>query len=154
MDHNKERVRCKSKVKNSSIFRRPRIWATVRIYLQLSRAWRTCFWKNFTVSHREGHRQFLRVLLYLVTEANIFLDMCTYQRTFHATYYEACPIQGLLAGDDKWRRTVHVSFTSAFVPLSQVFAALLAHCYPAGLKWLFINSQNTLIEDIKDRSRR
>ncbi len=66
----------------------------------------------------------LRLLLLHVRRVKSFVDMRTVDG-------EVCSRRGLLADDAEWKRVLRESFASEFVPLSQVFATMLAYCEPS-----------------------
>ncbi len=91
----------------------------------------TIIGRMYTVSPREGERYFLRLLLLHVTGAKSFVDMRTVDGEVCSSFRQACSRRRLLADDAEWRRVLRESFASEFVPLSQVFATILAYWEPS-----------------------
>ncbi len=105
------------------------------------------------MSPREGERYFLRLLLLHVTGAKSFVDMRTVDGEVRSSFQQACSRRGLLADDAEWRRVLRESFASEFVPLSQVFATIMAYCEPSDPLSLWDEHKSLFMSDIRLRQR-
>ncbi len=105
------------------------------------------------MSPREGERYFLRLLLLHVTGAKSYDDMRTVDGDVCSSFRQACSRRRLLAGDAEWRRVLRESFPSVFVPLSLVFATILAYCEPSDPLSLWDEHKSLFGSDIRLRHR-
>jgi len=108
----------------------------------------------YTVSPREGERYFLRMLLLHVKGATSYRNIRTVDGEECESFRQACNRLGLLAQDTEWKRALQDSFRSRFVPLSQVFATILAYCDPSSPIDLWEEHKEIFITDIRQRLRR
>ena len=107
----------------------------------------------YTVSPREGERYYLRMLLLHVTGACSFEDLRKVNGTLHGSFRDACSARGLLTDDAEWHKALRQSHTSQFVPLSHVFATILAFCEPSDPLHLWNEHKSMFIQDIRQRHR-
>lgn len=96
---------------------------------------------------------FLPVSLRHTIGAGSSSHMHTVQGTVYSTHRETCGRLGLQSDDDEWRRAALDSFTSFFVPLSNVFGTIIAHCFPIDSMQLYDASHQVLLQYIRDRFR-
>ncbi|CDF36420.1 ATP dependant DNA helicase [Chondrus crispus] len=108
----------------------------------------------YTVSPREGERYFLRLLLTQVPGATSFENLRNIDGEQCNSFRQACLRLGLLADDAEWKRAIRDSFRSSFVPLSHLFATILAHCQPSDPLSLWNNHLDMFLTDIRNRARR
>ncbi len=113
----------------------------------------TIIGRMYTVSPREGERYFLRLLLLHVTGVKSYADMRTVDGEVRSLFRQACSRRGLLADDAEWRRVLRESFSSEFVPLSQVFATILAYCKPSDPLSLWDEHKSLFVSEIRLRRR-
>ncbi len=59
----------------------------------------------------------------------------------------------MLDDDAEWRRVLRESFASEFVPLSHVFATILAYCEPSDPLSLWDEHKSLFVSDIRLRHR-
>ncbi|CDF33193.1 ATP dependant DNA helicase [Chondrus crispus] len=108
----------------------------------------------YTVSPREGERYFLRLLLTQVPGATSFENLRNIDGEQCTSFRQACLRLGLLADDAEWKHAIRDSFRSSFVPLSHLFATILAHCQPSDPLSLWNNHLDMFLTDIRNRARR
>ncbi|CDF33944.1 ATP dependant DNA helicase PIF1 [Chondrus crispus] len=108
----------------------------------------------YTVSPREGERYFLRLLLTQVPVATSFENLRNIDGEQCTSFRQACLRLGLLANDAKWKHAIRDSFRSSFVPLSHLFATILAHCQPSDPLLLWNDHLHMFLTDIRNRARR
>ncbi len=113
----------------------------------------TIIGRMYTVSPREGERYFLRMLLLHVTGGKSFADVRTVDGKVCSSFRQACTRRGLLADDAERRRALRESFASEFVPLSHVFATILAYCEPSDPLSLWNEHKSIFVSDIRLRHR-
>ena len=107
----------------------------------------------YTVSPRKRERYYLRLLLLHVTEAKSFADVRTVDGEVCGSFAEACSRRGLLADDAEWKRALRESFASQFVPLSHVFATIIAYCEPSKPLQLWNEHNSMFLSDSIARHR-
>ena len=107
----------------------------------------------YTVSPREGERYYLRMLLLHVPGACSFEEMRIVDGEVLGSFRDACSARGLLTDDAEWRKALRQSFASHFVPLSHVFATILAYCDPSDPLRLWNEHKSLFISDIRLRHR-
>ncbi|CDF36554.1 unnamed protein product [Chondrus crispus] len=107
----------------------------------------------YTVSSREGERYFLRLLLTQVPGATSFENLRNIDGEQCTSFRQACLRLGLLANDAEWKHAVRDSFRSSFVPLSHLFATILAHCQPSDPLSLWNDNLHMFLTDIRNRAR-
>ena len=105
----------------------------------------------YTISPREGERYFLRMLLLHVPGATSYQSLRTVDGEQHASFRAACHALGLLADDLEWKRALHDAFRSSFVPLTKVFATILAYCSPSSPLDLWQQNKHMFLTDIRHR---
>ncbi|CDF37506.1 partial DNA helicase [Chondrus crispus] len=103
----------------------------------------------YTVSPREGERYFLRFLLTQVPGATSFETLRNIDGDQCTSFRRACLRLGLLADDAEWRHAIRDSFRSSFVPLSHLFATILAHCQPSDPLSLWNDHLDMFLTDIR-----
>ncbi|CDF38639.1 unnamed protein product [Chondrus crispus] len=108
----------------------------------------------YTVSPREGERYFLRLLLTQVPGATSFENLRNIDGEQCTSFRQACLRLGLLADDAEWKHAIRDSFRSSFVPLSHLFATILAHCQPSDPLSLWNDHLDMFLTDIRNRARR
>ncbi|CDF37017.1 ATP dependant DNA helicase [Chondrus crispus] len=108
----------------------------------------------YTVSPREGERYFLRLLLTQVPGATSFENLRNIDGEQCTSFRKACLLLGLLADDAEWKHAIRDSFRSSFVPLSHLFATILAHCQPSDPLSLWNDHLDMFLTDIRNRARR
>ncbi len=113
----------------------------------------TVIGRIYTVSPREGERYFLRLLFLHVTGAKSHADMRTVDGKICNSFRRACSLRGLLADGVEWRRVLRELFASEFVPLSQVFATILAYCESSDPLSLWDEHKSLFVSDIRLRHR-
>ncbi|CDF33589.1 Putativ ATP dependant DNA helicase [Chondrus crispus] len=97
-------------------------------------------WKTRTKSWMPGTTSFENL-------PNIDGEQCT-------SFRQACLRLGLLADDAEWKHAIRDSFRSSFVPLSHLFATILAHCQPSDPLSLWNDHLDMFLTDIRNRARR
>ncbi|CDF39624.1 Helicase-like protein [Chondrus crispus] len=97
-------------------------------------------WKTRTKSWMPGATSFDNL-------RNIDGEQCT-------SFRQACLRLGLLADDAEWKHAIRDSFRSSFVPLSHLFATILAHCQPSDPLSLWNDHLDMFLTDIRNRARR
>ncbi|CDF37673.1 unnamed protein product [Chondrus crispus] len=107
----------------------------------------------YTVSPREGERYFLRLLLTQVPGATSFENLRNIDGEQGTSFRQACLRLGLLADDAEWKHAIRDSFRSGFVPLSHLFATILAHCQPSDPLLLWNDHLDMFLTDICNRAR-
>ncbi|CDF37706.1 ATP dependant DNA helicase PIF1 [Chondrus crispus] len=107
----------------------------------------------YTVSPREGERYFLRLLLTQVPGATSFENLRNIDGEQCTSFRQACLRLGLLANDAEWKHAIRDSFRSSFVPLSHLFATILAHCQPSDPLSLWNDYLHMFLTDIRNRAR-
>ena len=107
----------------------------------------------YTVSLREGERYFLRMLLFHVLGPTSFEDVRTVDGEVYNSFRDACIARGLLQDDSEWRRALQFAFRSLFVPLTEIFATLLAFCNVSDPVGLWEEFRARLVQDIRQRFR-
>ncbi|CDF77379.1 unnamed protein product [Chondrus crispus] len=80
------------------------------------------------------------------TLRNIDGEQCT-------SFRQACLRLGLLADDAEWKHAIRDSFRSSFVPLSHLFATILAHCQASDPLSLWNDHLDMFLTDIRNRAR-
>ncbi|CDF36294.1 unnamed protein product [Chondrus crispus] len=105
----------------------------------------------YTVSPREGERYFLRLLLTQVPGATSFENLRNIDGEQCTSFRQACLRLGLLADDAKWKHAIRDSFRSSFVPLSHLFATILAHCQPSDPLSLWNDHLDMFLTDIRNQ---
>ncbi|CDF38585.1 ATP dependant DNA helicase [Chondrus crispus] len=108
----------------------------------------------YTVSPREGERYFLRLILTQVPGATSFENLRNIDGEQCTSFRQACLRLGLLADDAEWKHAIRDSFRSSFVPLSHLFATILAHCQPSDPLSLWNDHLDMFLTDIRNRARR
>ncbi|CDF41005.1 unnamed protein product, partial [Chondrus crispus] len=96
-------------------------------------------WKTHTKSWMPGATSFENL-------RNIDGEQCT-------SFRQACLLLGLLADDAEWKHAIRDSFRSSFVPLSHLFATILAHCQPSDPLSLWNDHLDMFLTDIRNRAR-
>ncbi|CDF36818.1 partial DNA helicase [Chondrus crispus] len=107
----------------------------------------------YTVSRREGERYFLRLLLTQVPGATSFQNLRNIDGEQCTRFRQACLRLGLLADDAEWKHAIRDSLRSSFVPLSHLFATILAHCQPSDPLSLWNDHLDMFLTDIRNRAR-
>ncbi|CDF33636.1 partial DNA helicase [Chondrus crispus] len=107
----------------------------------------------YTVSPREGEHYFLRLLLTQVPGATLFENLRNIDSEQGTSFRQACLRLGLLADDAEWKHAIRDSFRSSFVPLSHLFATILAHCQPSDPLSLWNDHLDMFFTDIRNRAR-
>ncbi|CDF39898.1 ATP dependant DNA helicase PIF1 [Chondrus crispus] len=107
----------------------------------------------YTVSPREGERYFLGLLLTQVPGATSFENLRNIDGEQCTSFRQACLRLGLLANDAEWKHAIRNSFRSSFVPLSHLFATILAHCQPSDPFSLWNDHLHMFLTDIRNRAR-
>ncbi|CDF36188.1 ATP dependant DNA helicase PIF1 [Chondrus crispus] len=107
----------------------------------------------YTVSPRENERYFLRLLLTQVPGATSFENLRNIDGEQCTSFRQACLRLGLLANDAEWKHAIRNSFRSSFVPLSHLFATILAHCQPSDPFSLWNDHLHIFLTDIRNRAR-
>ncbi|CDF38180.1 ATP dependant DNA helicase PIF1 [Chondrus crispus] len=107
----------------------------------------------YTVSPREGEPYFLRLLLTQVPGATSFENLRNIDGEQCTSFRQACLRLGLLANDAEWKHAIRDSFRSSFVPLSHLFATILAHCQPSDPLSLRNDHLHMFLTDIRNRAR-
>ncbi|CDF40970.1 ATP dependant DNA helicase PIF1 [Chondrus crispus] len=105
----------------------------------------------YTVSPREGERYFLRLLLTQVPGATSFENLRNIDGEQCTSFRQACLLLGLLADDAEWKHAIRDSFRSSFVPLSHLFATILAHCQPSDPLSLWNDHLDMFLTDIRNQ---
>ncbi|CDF33021.1 unnamed protein product [Chondrus crispus] len=108
----------------------------------------------YTVSPREGERYFLGLLLTQVPGATSFENLRNIDGEQCTSFRQACLRLGLLADDAEWKHAIRDSFWSSFVPLSHLFATILAHCQPSDPLSLWNDHLDMFLTDTRNRARR
>ena len=108
----------------------------------------------YTVSPREGERYFLRLLFTQVPGATSFENLRNIDCEQYTSFRQAFLRLGLLADDAEWKHAIRHSFRSSFVPLSHLFATILAHCQPSDPLSLWNDHLHMFLTDIRNRARR
>ncbi|CDF35745.1 ATP dependant DNA Helicase Pif1 [Chondrus crispus] len=107
----------------------------------------------YTVSPREGERYFLRLLLTQVPGATSFENLRNIDGEQCTSFRQACLRLGSLADDADWKHAIRDSFRSSFVPLSHLFATILAHFQPSDPLSLWNDHLHMFLTDIRNRAR-
>ncbi|CDF40386.1 ATP dependant DNA helicase [Chondrus crispus] len=108
----------------------------------------------YTVSPREGERYFLRLLLTQVPGATSFENLRNIDGEQCTSFRQACLRLSLQADDAEWKHAIRDSFRSSFVPLSHLFATILAHCQPSDPLSLWNDHLDMFLTNIRNRARR
>lgn len=87
----------------------------------------------YTVNPKEGKKYYLRTLLLYQSEAKCFQDICIVDGELCSSLREASGKKGSLADDELRKHTLRESSRASFVPLSKIFAVILATCSPSDL---------------------
>ncbi|CDF40383.1 ATP dependant DNA helcase [Chondrus crispus] len=123
-------------------------------YPRLRQLYEEYLGRIYTVSPREGERYFLRLLLTQVPGATSFENLRNIDGEECTSFRQACLQLGLLPDDAEWKHAIRDSFRSSFVPLSHLFATIMAHCQPSDPLSLWNDHLDMFLTDIRNRARR
>ncbi len=102
---------------------------------------------------QEGERHFLRNASSTFKRSKIGGDIRAVDGEVCNSFCQACSRRGLLADDTEWRRALRESFSSEFVPLSHIFATILAYFEPSYPLPLWTEHKSLFVSDIRLRHR-
>lgn len=96
---------------------------------------------------------FLTLLLH-VEGVTTFAQIRAVNDVQYRSLSNACKMRGLLSDDAEWRRVLSDAFRLGFVPLTHMFATVLANCEPSSSLNLWNEHRNMVITDIRNGFRR
>ncbi|KAL6207830.1 hypothetical protein ACLB2K_018783 [Fragaria x ananassa] len=107
----------------------------------------------YTVSPSEGEKFYLRVLLNHVRGPKSYEDLRTVNDILHPTFKKAAEQRGLLEDDDSIRKCLQEASTIRMPSsLRRLFATILIHCEPHGVRDLWDQFYQFMIEDYTSSS--
>ena len=112
-----------------------------------------CVGRMYTVSPKEGERYYLRLMLTQIPGAMCFEDLRTVEGTVYGSFKSAAKAMGLLKDDIEWKKAIREAFSLCFVPLTHLFATILAYCEPSDPFDIWYSEKDRFIEDFRLRHR-
>lgn len=94
------------------------------------------------------------MLLLHVKEATSFEYIRKVDGVLCESFRQPCNQRGILVDNGEWRRALRDAFRSLFVPLSEVFATIIAHCGPSSPIEVWEEHRSIFITGIRQRLRR